>query len=171
METERKLAVREAENNSRAKELEERASTLQKAKDAIDKMQEQAEELIKKRKEQLEKVASLSKQEAREQLLKSVDSELVEEKSKKIKQMNEEVKKTVEEDARQLLVETMRFGATDYVVEYTSSKVALPDEDMKGRIIGKEGRNIKKLEELTGVEFDLDSSSDEVTISLFLITF
>ena len=61
----------------------------------------------------------------------------------------------------------MRFGSTDYVVEYTTSKVKLPDEEMKGRIIGKEGRNIRTLEELTGVEFDLDSTPGEILCSGF----
>jgi ribonuclease Y len=61
----------------------------------------------------------------------------------------------------------MRFGATDYVVEYTTSKVKLPDDDIKGRIIGKEGRNITTFEELTGVELDLDSSQGDVIISSF----
>lgn len=166
-EDEKVLAVKLAELNSRAKELDERTSTLKKAKEAIEKLQEEAEDLIKKRKDEIQKVASLSQQEAREILLKQLDSQLKEEKSKKIKQMNEEVKKTVEEEAKQLLVEAMRYGATDYVVEYTSSKVSLPDEEMKGRIIGKEGRNIKKLEELTGVEFDLDSSQGEILVSGF----
>jgi ribonuclease Y len=167
LEEERKLNVEKAELNSRAKELEERSKTLKKAKEAIDKMEDEARALINKRKEELEKVSSLTKQEAREQMLEQVDKELAEEKTKKIKQMNEEIKKNVEKEAQQLLVEAMRFGATDYIVEYTSSKVKLPDEDIKGRIIGKEGRNIRTLEELTGVEFDLDSSPGEVLLSCF----
>lgn len=167
IEDEKQVAVKQAEINSRAKELDGRATTLKRAKEAIDNLQDEADKLLQKRKEELRKIASLSKQEARELILKQLDSELVEEKAKKIKQMNEEVKKTVEEDAKQMLIEAMRFGATDYVVEYTSSKVALEDEEMKGRIIGKEGRNIRKLEELTGVEFDLDSSPGEILVSGF----
>ena len=167
VEDEKKVAVKKAEVETRAKELEERSRTLKKAKDAIDRMQEEAQQLLRQRKEELEKVASITKQEAREQMLQQIDKELVEEKSKKIREMNEEVKKNVDEEAKSLIVEAMRFGATDYVVEYTSSKVKLPDEDLKGRIIGKEGRNIRTLEELTGVEFDLDSNPGEILISSF----
>lgn len=167
LEEEKRLAVEKAELNARSKELEERSRTLKKAKEAIDKMQSEADELLKKRREELERVSSITKQEAREQILNQVDKELNEEKAKKIKQMNEEVKKSVEKEAQELLVETMRFGATDYIVEYTTSKVKLPDEEIKGRIIGKEGRNIRTMEELTGVEFDLDSSQGEVLLSSF----
>ncbi|OGC45698.1 ribonuclease Y [candidate division WWE3 bacterium RBG_19FT_COMBO_34_6] len=161
------MAVARAEVDARARELEERSRTLKRAKEAIDKMTSDAEDLLRQRKESLEKIAGLTRQEARGELMKEFDKELIEEKSKKIREMKEEVQKNVEEDAKKLLVETMRFGSTDYVVEYTTSKVALPDEEIKGRIIGKEGRNIKKLEELSGVEFDLDSSQGEILLSCF----
>ncbi|HSX39498.1 MAG TPA: HDIG domain-containing protein, partial [Candidatus Saccharimonadales bacterium] len=69
--------------------------------------------------------------------------------------------------AQEILVDAMRFGATDYVVEYTTSRIKLPDEDMKGRIIGKEGRNIQSFEEKSGVELDLDSTPGEIVVSCF----
>lgn len=167
IDEERKLSSQKGEIVSKFKDLEERSRTLKKAKSAIEKMQEEAERLLKDRKGELERVASLTKEDARSQLLAQVDKELSGEKAKKIKSMQEEVKRNVEEEAKQLLVEAMRFGSTDYVVEYTTSKVKLPDEEMKGRIIGKEGRNIRTLEELTGVEFDLDSNPGEILLSGF----
>ncbi len=167
MEEERKSAVQKAEINSKLRELEEKSRTLKKAKGAIDKMREEATELLRLRREKMEKVASMTSQQAEREVLKQVDKELAEEKAKRIRVMQEEIKRNIEEESRQLLVEAMRFGATDYIVEYTSSKVKLPDEDLKGRIIGKEGRNIRALEELTGVEFDLDSSPGEILLSSF----
>jgi len=167
IDVEKKVASQKGEIESKLKDLEERSRTLKKAKIAIEKMQEDAENLLKNRKSELERVASLTKDEARNQLLAQVDKELSGEKAKRIKSMQEEVKKNVEEEAKQLLVDAMRFGSTDYVVEYTTSKVKLPDEEMKGRIIGKEGRNIRTLEELTGVEFDLDSTPGEILLSGF----
>ncbi|MBP7928026.1 DUF3552 domain-containing protein, partial [Patescibacteria group bacterium] len=166
-EKEKDLAIKQAQVDAKASELEERARTLKKAKDAIDKLQLDADEYIKKQKEQLEKVAALTAKEAREELLAKVDKELNEEKAKKIREMTEDVKRSVEEESKQLLVEAMRYGATDYIVEYTTSKVKLTEDDLKGRIIGKEGRNIKSFEELTGVELDLDSSPGEIIVSSF----
>jgi len=167
IEEEKKIASQKGEVESKLRELDEKSKTLKKAKEAIEKMQEEAEELLRNRKTKLESVASMTKDEARNQLLGQVDKELREEKAKKIRAMQEEVKKDVDEEAKQLLVDAMRFGSTDYVVEYTTSKVKLPDDDLKGRIIGKEGRNIRTLEELTGVEFDLDSSPGEILLSSF----
>jgi len=167
LEEEKNLALKKGEVDSRLRELDEKSKTLKKAKDAIEKMREDAENLLKSRKGELEKIASMTKSEARSELLAQFDKELVGEKAKKIRAMQEEIKSTVEEEAKQLLIEAMRFGSSDYIVEYTTSKVKLPDADMKGRIIGKEGRNIRTLEELTGVEFDLDSSEGDILLSCF----
>ena len=167
LETERKMGSRKAEIESREKEIETKARTLKAVKEAIEKKQEQVEGFRKKQQEELEKVASLSREEARKELLASVDKELSEEKGKKIKEIEEEIKKEVDERVQKVLIEALEFGATDIVVEHSTSKVKLPDEDLKGRIIGKEGRNIRVFEELTGVELDLDSSPGEIIVSCF----
>ena len=91
----------------------------------------------------------------------------MQEKGARVRQLEEEIKAESEEKAREIVVYAMKQAANDYVVEYSSSKVKLPDEEMKGRIIGKEGRNIRKFEELTGVELDLDSTPGEILISSF----
>jgi len=167
LDEEKKLATQQSEVETKMRDLEERSRTLKKAKEAIEKMQAEAETMLRDRKGELERIAALSKDEAKKLLLEQVDKELSIEKAKKIRSMQEEVKKDIEEEAKQLMVEAMRFGSTDYVVEYTTSKVKLPDEELKGRIIGKEGRNIRTLEELTGVEFDLDSTPGEILLSSF----
>ncbi|MFC1622169.1 ribonuclease Y, partial [Patescibacteria group bacterium] len=143
------------------------AKNLKAAKGIIEKKEQQTDEIVKEQKDKLSKVASLTKQEARELLLQKVDKELAEEKSKKIREIEQEINKNSEEMAKEVLVSAMRHGATDYIVEYTTSKVKLEDEEMKGRIIGKEGRNIRAFEEATGVDLDLDSDSGEIRISCF----
>ncbi|OGC47878.1 ribonuclease Y [candidate division WWE3 bacterium RIFCSPLOWO2_01_FULL_37_15] len=164
---EKDMLMRKSQLESREREIESKLKTLKQAKEAIDKKQEEVDGMYKNQKEQLEKIASLTRDEARKLLLDKFEKELIEEKGKRIREMEEEIKKTSEEKAKEILIEAMRYGATDYVVEYTTSKVKLPDEDMKGRIIGKEGRNITTFEELTGVELDLDSSPGEVIVSSF----
>lgn len=108
----------------------------------------------------LEKAAGMTRDEAREKLLEEIDRELASEKAKRIRQMEETLKLEADEKAREILVDAMRHGATDYVAEYTISTVRLPDEEIKGRIIGREGRNIKAFEQATGVEIDLDETND-----------
>lgn len=164
---EKTLAEQKQKLEVKENELQSKASSLRQAKDAIEKKQEQIDQLYKEQKQKLENVASLTKEEARKELMASFDRELAKEKGTRLRQMEEEVKKTSEHKAQEILIDAMRFGATDYVVEYTTSKVKLPDEDLKGRIIGKEGRNIKLFEELTGVELELDSTPGEVLISSF----
>ena len=86
---------------------------------------------------------------------------------KRIKQAEEEIRESADLKAREILVDVMRYGATDYVPEYTTSIIKLADPDMKGRIIGKEGRNIKAFEQVTGVNVDLDETPGEIRISSF----
>jgi len=164
---EKDMLMRKSQLELKEREIESKLRTLKQAKEAIDKKQEEVDNMYKNQKDQLEKVASLTRDEARRLLLDKFEKDLIEEKGKRIREMEEDIKKTSEEKAKEILVEAMRYGATDYVVEYTTSKVKLPDEDMKGRIIGKEGRNITTFEELTGVELDLDSSPGEVIVSSF----
>lgn len=114
------------------------------------------DEYVKK----LEKASGMTRDEAREELLKNLERELSSEKAKRIRQMEENLKLEADEKAREILVDTMRHGATDYVAEYTISTVRLPDEEIKGRIIGREGRNIRAFEQATGVEIDLDETND-----------
>ncbi|MFC1700026.1 ribonuclease Y [Patescibacteria group bacterium] len=167
LESERRMNSKKAEIEARAKEIESKARTLKAAKEAIEKKQEQVEGFRKKQQEELEKVATLSKEEAKKELLASFDKELSEEKGRRVKEIEEQIKKEAEGKVQNVLIEALEFGATDIVVEHSTSKVKLPDEDLKGRIIGKEGRNIRVFEQLTGVELDLDSSPGEIIVSCF----
>src|SRR3989339_290429 len=104
----------------------------------------------------LEKIAQLNKDQAKDLLLRGWEEKLKGDVAKKIKAAEEEIKSGIDDKARQLLVDAMRYGAIDYVTEYTLSVINLPSEDFKGRIIGKEGRNIRAFEIATGVDVDLE---------------
>ncbi len=110
--------------------------------------------------EKLEKVSNLTRDEAKKKLLEELDKELVSEKAKRLRQMEENIKLDAAEHAREILVDAMRHGANDYVAEYTISTVRLPDEDIKGRVIGREGRNLRAFEQATGVEVEIDETND-----------
>ncbi|MCH7541358.1 ribonuclease Y [Patescibacteria group bacterium] len=104
----------------------------------------------------LEKVAGVTREEAKKLIIEATENNLKEEIAKRIKESEEQIKKEADEKGKQILVDAMRHAATDYVAEFTTTSIKLPDEDMKGRIIGKEGRNIKAFEAATGVDVDLD---------------
>ncbi|MBI2007144.1 MAG: ribonuclease Y [Candidatus Blackburnbacteria bacterium] len=116
----------------------------------------QKEEYLKK----LEKASGFTRDQAKQRLLEELEGELVAEKARRIRQMEESLKLEAQEKAREILVDAMRHGATDYVAEYTISTIRLPDEEIKGRIIGREGRNIRAFEQATGVEIELDETND-----------
>mgnify|MGYP002725594159 CR=1 FL=1 len=126
------------------------------------------EEIEKLRLEQIEKlktIASLTKEEAKQLILSNLEKSLQNEKAKKIKESEQQIQAEADKIAREILVEAMQHGATDYVPEYTISTIKIQDEDIKGRIIGKEGRNIRAFEDATGVNVDFEDK--EVRLSSF----
>jgi ribonuclease Y len=167
LEAEKKISIREVELESKEKQLKSQKQSMEGTKQHLERKRAELDKSVKEQQGKLEKIVGLSKKEAKNQLLASFDRELQQEKGKKVRELEEEIKKTADEKAREIVVSAIRQGATDYVVEHSSSKVKLPDEDMKGRIIGKEGRNIRKFEELTGVELELDATPGEIMISSF----
>jgi ribonuclease Y len=167
IELERRIAVQRGEIEAKEKEIDSKVKTLKAAKEVIERKQEEVEEIHIKKQTELEKIASLTKDEAKKLLLSSLDKELAEERSKKVREYEESLRSDSEKISQDILIQAMRSGATDIVVEHTTSKIKLPDEDLKGRIIGKEGRNIHTFEELTGVDLDMDSSPGEIIISSF----
>jgi len=166
-ENEKRLAVQKAELETLGKQVDAKNESVEAFKASLEKKQSQIDQTYKEQQEKLQNIASLTKEEARSLLLSSFEKSLVEEKGKMLKVMEEDVKKEIDHMAQELLIDAMRYGATDYVVEHTVSRVKLPDEEIKGRIIGKEGRNIRAFEELTGTNLDLDSNQGEIVISCF----
>jgi ribonuclease Y len=167
IEFEKKVAVQRAQLDAERKDIEQKAKAIRAVKETIEKKLEEVDEIVTKQKDALEKVASMNKEEAKALLIKQLDKELAEEKGRRIRENEDEIRRESDKKSLQILVDAMRFGATDYIVEYTTSKIKLPDEDIKGRIIGKEGRNIRTFEELSGVDMDLDSSPGDIIISSF----
>lgn len=161
------LVKQEAELAKREGILEERERLLAEKLKNVD---EKLEILEKNRKDlvtKLEKSASLSADEAKKLLLENIEKDLASEISKKIKESEEKIKLEVDEKSREILSEAMLHGLTDFVAEFTTSQVRLSDDEMKGRIIGKEGRNIRAFENSTGVDVLMDETPGVLTLSSF----
>src|SRR3989344_2402158 len=110
--------------------------------------------------DKLSKVAKMTADEARRALLDEVQKDLTGEIAKKIRAAEEKIKEDSAETAREILLDAMKHGATQYTAEYTVSSVTVPNEDVKGRIIGAQGRNIRSFEKETGVEIEIDETND-----------
>lgn len=136
--------------------LEERQKQFNTTETQITKRLTDVEKLRNDLIAKLEKAANLTREEAKTLILSAVEDKLKEDIAKRIREAETLAKQTAEEKVREILIEAMRHGATDYVAEYTVSTIKIPDEDFKGRIIGKEGRNIRAFEMATGVDVDLD---------------
>lgn len=162
-----KLTARQSILEAKETEVKRKEEESQTLKTSLDAKIKNYSELIHAEQEKLEKISRLTVDEAKKRLIETVDKDLKEEYGKKIRTYEQELKSTADEKAKQILIDAMRQGASDYVVEYTSSRIRLPDDELKGRIIGKEGRNIKTFEEVTGVEVDLDSSPGDLLITCF----
>ena len=156
LELESRLAKKEEIFEQKEQLLNREKQSLQDTKTHYERLVKQIEEKKTEILQKLEKIAKMTKDEAKNLLLHGWEEKLKEDIAKKIKIIEEEIKKTADEKAKSILVDAMRYGAVDYVAEYTLSVVNLPNEDFKGRIIGKDGRNIRTFELATGVDVDLE---------------
>ncbi len=138
------------------KKLLEREEKIEREKAAADKEKSELLKLKEEYGEKLSKISGMTSEEAKKQLLKETEDREAAIVARLIKEREEEAKLTADRKSREILVDSMRHGALNYIAEYTVSEVKIPDEDLKGRIIGKEGRNIKAFEQATGVDVDLD---------------
>ena len=149
LELQAQLTKREEQQNVKAAQLEDLDKKLEKK---LSESQRVREELLLK----LEKIAGITQAEAKEEFLKNLEKSLGSEIARRIKEAEESIAADVNKKSQEILVNAMLKGATDYVAEYTVTTIPIPDEEMKGRIIGKEGRNIRALEVSTGVDIDLE---------------
>lgn len=147
--------------------IEEREKSLQARFDELVTRNAEIEKIKQEQLAKLERAAGLSRDEARKLIMEGVEGKLKEDIAKRIKDAEAHAKEVSDDKGREILVEAMQRMATDYVPEYTVSRVKLPSEDMKARIIGREGRNIQTFEKATGVDVDLDESPGEVQLSSF----
>jgi len=161
------LIEREKKLNKRSKLLDEKSEELQsqesKLKGGVARLEKDRADL----KKELETISGLSKEEAREKLIKEVDQDIKEYEAKKIRQAEKEIEAVAEEKAQKILVESMQRVATDYVGETTTKTIKVDDDKVKGRVIGKEGRNIRSFEQLTGVDVIVDESPNAIALSSF----
>ncbi len=155
-----RIDMRLGQMDQKEKQIEQERQNLQKDK-------KQVEDIKQQTLEKLESVSGMTKDEARTSLLDGLEKKLTKEMATMIRQKEEEAKNEADDRVREILVDAMRHGANDYVVEYTVSTIQLSSEEDKGRIIGKAGRNIHAFERATGVDVDLDVSPTEVRLSCF----
>ena len=162
-----RILKKEAELDRLKGRLEERSRLLKAQETRLQKQLDQIEQLKKRYLEKIEEVSGLSKQEAKELLLKGLEKTLTKDIAKRIKMAEEKAKEEAETKTREILATALVHGAIDYVPEYTVSVIKLPSEDMKARIIGREGRNIRTFTKVTGVDLEIDETPDSIRISSF----
>lgn len=156
VDIERRIAKKEQQIEDREGYLNREQGEVEKERTQLQSLKKDLEEKRESMLHKLEKIAQMTKDQAKSFLLAGWEEKLKTEIAKKIKLAEEDVKRQTDEKAKQILVDAMRYGATDYVAEFTLSVINLPNEDFKGRIIGKEGRNIRAFELATGVDVDLE---------------
>ncbi len=168
LEIEKRIAQKEESLDSRISQLEKQDQDLDQTRQALAKREQEIEKLRQDLVAKMEKAGSFTAEEAKKIILENIDSQLKNEVAKRIKEAEEEVKATAKEKGKDILVNSMIAGATDWVAEYTVSTVKLESDEIKGRIIGKEGRNIRSFELATGVDVELDNDvAGEVRLSSF----
>lgn len=156
LEVEKRLAKREEQIEEKENLINREKQSAINIKNHYERLKKELEQKKTEMLQKLEKIAKMTKNEAKDLLLRGWEDRLKEEIAKKIKAAEEEIKKISDDKAKNILVDAMRYGAVDYTAEYTLSVINLPNEDFKGRIIGKDGRNIRAFELATGVDVDLE---------------
>ncbi|MBC7329695.1 ribonuclease Y [bacterium] len=151
----------------RIEALDRREKQIASRERLIEELQAKAEQLVKQQKEELERIANLSPEEAREIILKRTEEELAHEIAQKVAEEEKRIKEISEARAREIIAGAIQKCAVDMAQEITVTTVSLPSDDVKGKIIGREGRNIRTFESLTGVDLLIDDTPEVVVISSF----
>ena len=180
-EFEREMKERRAEANRLENRLNKKEENLDKKTDQLEKKNEQLDKKIKEnealkekieealleQQKKLEEISGVTAEEAKEELIGRVESEVKHELAQRLDELETQFKEEADEKAKNILSLAIQRYASDHVSEATVSSVALPSEEMKGRILGREGRNIQKIETLTGVELIIDDTPETITLSGF----
>lgn len=164
---EKRVLTKEETLDRKTEALEKKESRLAAKENELDRLRTEVEELHVKQLQELEKISGLTSEQAKEYLLKTVEDEVKHDTAKLVKELENRAKEEADKKAKDYVVTAIQKCAADHVAETTISVVQLPNDEMKGRIIGREGRNIRTLETLTGVDLIIDDTPEAVILSGF----
>ncbi|OJF76495.1 MAG: ribonuclease Y [Treponema sp. CETP13] len=164
---ERKLSQKEDALEKRKQELDTQEKSFENRENALTKREESLNDIEEKYRQELERISGLTQQKAKELIIQNLENEARHDAQALLNKIDEESQLTAEKKAREVLVSTIQRIATETTSDITVATVSLPSDEMKGRIIGREGRNIRTLETLTGVDIIIDDTPEAVVISCF----
>lgn len=164
---EKRVLSKEESVDKKAEVLERRETSLTAKEDELKRKQAEVDKLQEQRVQELERISGLTSEQAKDYLLKTVEDEARTDAAKLYKELDSQAREDAEKKAREYVVTAIQRNASDYVAESTISVVQLPNDEMKGRIIGREGRNIRAIETLTGVNLIIDDTPEAVILSSF----
>lgn len=164
---ENRLQQKEESLERKTEAVEKKEESLAQKHAAIDKENEEIKVIKRSQTEMLERISGFTAEEAKQYLIDQVESEVTHETALKIKEVESRMKEECEARAREVVAQAIQRCAADQVAEMTVSVVPLPNDEMKGRIIGREGRNIRTIETLTGVDLIIDDTPEAITVSCF----
>ena len=164
---EKRVLSKEEALDKRSEAIEKREASFTAKEEQLKQREKKVDELSQQRVQELERISGLTSEQAKEYLLKTVEEDVKHDTAKMIKELEAQAKEEADKKAKEYVVTAIQRCAADHVAETTISVVQLPSDEMKGRIIGREGRNIRTLETLTGVELIIDDTPEAVVLSGF----
>lgn len=164
---EKRVLAKEENVDKRSEAIEQREARFTAKEEQLKQREARVEELTQKRVQELERISGLTSEQAKEYLLKTVEDDVKHDTAKMVRELEAQAKEDADKKAKEYVVSAIQRCAADHVAETTISVVQLPSDEMKGRIIGREGRNIRTLETMTGVELIIDDTPEAVVLSGF----